>query len=250
MKITLKCDRKIAYDSPDHLEPLGTLQDNSRNERFNIKFYNLIDKNKNKNSILDLGCAGGGFVRSCINDGCIAIGIEGSDYSQKMKREEWAVIPEFLLTCDIAERFELSSDKIKMKFNLITAWEVLEHIKEDKIINLIGNIKKHLTKEGLFIASISNSSSKSNGVELHQTQRTKEWWIKKFEENGFYERKELYSYFNKQYVRGRKETLKEFHTIFSLNNKEYSFKLSLRSKLVDFWAGSRLQRFLKYLIIG
>ena len=36
-RITLKCNRRIAYQSNDHLVPVGTRRDNSVNERFNIK---------------------------------------------------------------------------------------------------------------------------------------------------------------------------------------------------------------------
>ena len=251
MKIKLKCEKEIAYDSPDHIKPLGTMQDNSTNPRFNKKFYKLLDKWKSQIKVLDLGCSGGGFIRECINDGCLAVGLEGSNYSQKFKREEWAVIPEFLFTCDIGKKFELFLDEKSLKFNLITSWEVFEHLKEKDIDSLVKNVKDNLEANGIFIGSISNFPSPNNGLELHQTQRPKEWWIKKFEEHGFYERKELYSYFNNQYVRGRKENLSTFHVIFSRENKEFkNIELSFKSKIKDLLVGSSLQKMLCYLVNG
>ena len=249
--VKLKCDKKVAYDSPDHISPLGTSQDNSTNSRFNKKVYELLDKWKRQLKILDLGCSGGGFIRECINDGCLGVGLEGSDYSQKFKRAEWAVIPDFLFTCDISKNFKLFQDEKLLKFDLITSWEVFEHLKEGDIDLLIENVKNSLEDKGIFIGSISNFPSPNNGLELHQTQRPKEWWIKKFKEHGFYERKELYSYFNNQYVRGRKDNSSTFHVIFSKEAVEFkNIKLSLKNKFKDFLIGSNFQKMLSYLVTG
>ena len=40
----VKTEREIAYESPDHLNPWGTKQDNSVNRRFNDKLYKLYPK--------------------------------------------------------------------------------------------------------------------------------------------------------------------------------------------------------------
>jgi len=251
MKIKLECKRELAYDSPDHISPRGTSQDSSKNPRFNRKIYNLLDKGKKQLNILDLGCSGGGFIRECINDGCFAIGLEGSDYSQKIKRAEWAIIPEYLLTCDITKDFKLFKDNDRILFDLITSWEVLEHPEEKNINGVIQNIKNNLSENGIFVASISNFSDICNGLELHQCNKPKEWWRNKFEKAGLYERKELYNYFNKQYIRGRYEKDYNFHIIFSKRDGEFiDTKLSLSEKLKDFWIGSKLQRILEFLITG
>lgn len=250
MKIKLIAESEIAYDSPDHQNPLGTSQDNSTNERFNRKVYEIFNSRVNQTRVLDLGCSGGGFIRSCINDGLIGVGLEGSDFSKKMARAEWATIPKSLFTCDISKKFKLLEDDKHMKFDLITSWEVLEHIEEKDLKVLMSNIKSHLKEDGLFICSISNGDSMHNGVKLHQTQRSKEWWIKEFKKNGFYNREELYPFFNNQWVRGRKETDSNFHIVVSLNNDKYHMTLPLKEKVKDFWVGSKAQILLKYLING
>ena len=37
-------------------------------------------------------------MRSFIEQGCLAVGVEGSDLSMRALRAEWATIPEFLFT--------------------------------------------------------------------------------------------------------------------------------------------------------
>ena len=44
VKIVVKTEREIAYESPDHLMPWGTKQDNSRNHRFNDKLYQALSQ--------------------------------------------------------------------------------------------------------------------------------------------------------------------------------------------------------------
>ncbi|MBS3070741.1 class I SAM-dependent methyltransferase [Candidatus Pacearchaeota archaeon] len=251
--IILKCERMIAYDSNDYLYPKGSKHDNSTNWLFNFKLYRLFYPKYSGQitgnlKILDLGCAGGGFVRACINDGCFAVGLEGSDYSKKMHRAEWPIIPDSLFTCDITKDFSITKKKPKqiIKFHVITAWEVLEHLEENQIGSLIENIKKHLLEEGLFIASVANYSDMVSDIEFHRTQKPKKWWVKKFAEHGMYNLENFYPYFNGQYIRGPEESEKSFHIIMSLNPKKAPkpIKLSLKEKIVDIWKDSKIQRFL------
>ena len=252
--IKLKSKLSIAYDSPDHINPLGTKQDNSRNFYFNRKAY-ILYKDTYENSqlkVLDLGCSGGGFVRDCINDGCFAMGLDGSDYSKKMKRAEWGIIPEFLRTSDITKDFSILHKGDLLKFDLITAWEVLEHLKQKDIKELIKNVKKHLSSKGIFVGSVSNMSSKCNGVELHQTQKDKEWWISKFEKEGLVFREDLIDFFNGKYIRGRKQTAEHFHIILSFpdNNSLNKDVGGIKNKLFERWAGSKFQKFIKFIVNG
>lgn len=248
--IKLECKKKIAYESFDHIYPKGSGTDNSQNWWFNYKLYKLFPKVYLK--VLDLGCAGGGFVRECINDGCFAVGLEGSDYSKRMKRAEWAVIPDFLFTCDITKEFsiKLRKNSSGVKFNIITAWEVLEHIEKKELDQLIKNIRNHLDEGGLFIASVANYSDKIGNIEYHRTQKNKKWWFKQFAKYGMYPRKDLYDYFNKQYIRGDYENDSSFHLIMCLDPKKSpklprrSFLQKMKDEIVDKWKGSLIQRFL------
>ena len=205
-KFVLQTKKPIAFDSPDHIMPYGTKQDNSKNFLFNKKLYLLF--NKKPLSILDIGCAGGGFVRSCIEDGHIAIGIEGSDYSKKIKRAEWGHIPNNLFTCDATTDFfikaiDLISNKERdMKFNVVTAWEFIEHIRTDDLPKVCDNIIRHLAKDGLLIMSISPNEEVINGVKLHQTVQDQNWWLDFFQSYGFTNHSHLISYFGNDWIRG------------------------------------------------
>ena len=195
----------IAFDSPDHLYPCGTRRDNSKCNDFNKSFYNIIKElgYSKPYNILDLGCAGGGMIRTFIRDGHNAIGLEGSDYCKKRGKFEWTVIPESLFTCDIAKPFTIYDENGNIaKFDLVTAWDFLEHIKEgDDLLQVIGNIKKHL--RGIFVCNISHrlSVQVENDLNLHQTVRPPKWWDSLFEDNSFEKRDDIFKKFNNNFVR-------------------------------------------------
>jgi 2-polyprenyl-3-methyl-5-hydroxy-6-metoxy-1,4-benzoquinol methylase len=257
--VNLTCRKKIAFDSNDHIMPWGTRRDNSTNPRFNEKLLKLFlhsDSNKIVN-VLDLGCAGGGFVKSIIDDGHFAIGIEGSDFSQKNKRAEWRTIPDRLFTCDITEKFHFLKNSHRLLFDTITCWEVLEHIQETKLDNVLKNIKENLRESGIIICSIPNWPEEKNGCVLHHIVRPKKWWIQKFTEAGFFYLPLYVKYFQTQFVRGKWETKKNFHLVLAKNNNKipklpkysYNFK-SIFTAAENYWAGSHVQRFLKFIVLG
>ncbi|WP_118974877.1 class I SAM-dependent methyltransferase [Taibaiella koreensis] len=252
--INLTAEREVAYESLDHLNPWGTKRDNSRNSIFNRKVYKIFNESNVTLKVLDLGCSGGGFVKNCIDDGCVAIGLEGSDFSKKHKRAEWRSIPENLFTCDITRTFQLSDETGKeMIFDLITSWEVLEHIEEKDLKPLFENIQKHLSHKGLCIVSICYVDDIINGVNLHRTVKPKSWWLEKVKELGMYHLPQFETYFSEQYIRGRKYNAPNtFHLILttdplhapSVPNKGF------KERLLDKWLGSKCQKLLKLIVTG
>jgi hypothetical protein len=74
----------VALKSLDHLFPCGTINDNSGQPDFIRKMVDL-----GVTSLLDIGCAGGLLVTQANDAGIRAVGIEGSDASQKAGRAEW-----------------------------------------------------------------------------------------------------------------------------------------------------------------
>src|SRR5438876_1855878 len=143
-RISVRREREVAFASPDHLMPWGTRRDNSRNSRFNEKLYKLFAARKTPLKILDMGCSGGGFVKDCIDDGCIAIGLEGSDFSKKFRRAEWRTIPESLFTCDVTGNFDITLEtpagSERLLFDVITCWEMIEHLTEEGIEKVAANV--------------------------------------------------------------------------------------------------------------
>ncbi len=67
------------------------------------------------------------------------------------------------------------------RFNVISCWEVLEHIPEDGLKTFFVNVKKHSEVGGIFIGSISTCDSDIH----HVTVYDKTWWVNKFSEYGF-----------------------------------------------------------------
>jgi 2-polyprenyl-3-methyl-5-hydroxy-6-metoxy-1,4-benzoquinol methylase len=250
-KYKLDAESRIAYESLDHLHPWGTARDNSTNKRFNEKIYKIYANNKEPLRVLDMGCSGGGFVKSCHDEGCEAVGLEGSDYSLRMKRAEWKTIPENLFTCDITKHFQVSKlngeNYSNMKFNVITCWEVMEHLEIAGIEGLCKNVINHLSDNGIWVMSICYVDDIINGVNLHRTVQQKKWWIEKFEALGLFNMQELDNYFNQQYIRGNRYAApNSFHLVLTKDkNKapkvpDYKFT----EKMYDAWRGSYPHRIL------
>lgn len=200
MKFHLITDHPVALTSLDHIYPCGTSRDNSINLDFNHKLYEMFPNNRI--AVLDLGCAGGGMVKSFLDDGHIAVGLEGSDYSLKNQRAEWTTIPDNLFTCDITRHFILhTGDLLPYQFDVVTAWEVFEHIPEEGLHGMISNIRHHLKLNGLLIGSAMRSPWSENGIEYHVNCKPMEWWVDLFMSNGFVRSNNLELYFERDWVR-------------------------------------------------
>ena len=179
--IKLVTQYPVAYDSPDHLDPIGTINDNTRNYGFYKKCRLLYGDSL---SFLDLGCAGGGLVFEFALNGHVSIGLEGSDISKSLARVNWRTIPNNLFCCDITKEYELIdyTKNVTSRFNVISCWEVLEHIPEDGLETFFHNVKKHSEDGGIFIGSIATFSIEGGH---HATVQDKDWWVNKFFECGF-----------------------------------------------------------------
>lgn len=172
-------DYPVALDSPDHLWPHGTARDNSRCP----EFCELVERHFGGRPLfcLDLGCSGGGLVRDWLERGHHALGLEGSDYSRKRGRAEWATIPENLLTCDCSRPFQVLYEGAPARFDVITGWEFFEHIPEDRIKTLMTNVRNHIAPGGLVLASIPCHRDPPWHLCLHE----RPWWNQVFANHGF-----------------------------------------------------------------
>lgn len=202
--LSIETNKPIAYDSPDHIQPFGTSKDNTTSARFNRKLFEYIPPGEVR--LLDIGCSGGGLVKSILDSGGFSVGVEGSDYSRRHKRAEWATIPDHLFTADATVPFKLTEQTDgglqALQFNAITAWEFFEHIAEAQLPGVIENILRHLAPGGFVLASIATFDDINNGVQLHQTVQRKDWWIKTFDRYGLAQSKALEGYFHFDTVRG------------------------------------------------
>lgn len=180
----VKTSYPIAYESNDHLNPDSTLEGICRNTVFVKHCIDVLGKNFNA---LDLGTGSGGIVFEFTMNGISSLGIDGSDFCKKHNYGYWPLIPNNFYTCDITKPYTISSlaEKTKAEFDLITMWEVLEHIQEDRLDFLLRNIMLHLKSNGYFIGSISFVPYEDgNGNPYHVTLKPKSWWAKKFGDLG------------------------------------------------------------------
>jgi SAM-dependent methyltransferase len=178
-KVAVATQHPVAFSSPDHLVPFGTKYNNSTNRKFVVLMNAHFRRHFPAASVafMDLGCSGGQLVADFARLRWVAVGLEGSDYSLKLRRANWAKLAgTHLFTCDITKPFRVTLDQQDLKFHLITAWEVMEHIHPNDLPALFDNIRTHLADGGVFMASTSSSTSLVNGVELHQTRMTNAEW--------------------------------------------------------------------------
>ncbi len=182
--IKVLTDFPVAVTSPDHIFPVGTKNDNSTHFGY-IQEVELFFQNKKINT-MDIGCAGGQLAVDFHNRGHLSIGIEGSDYNIKNKQFNW---PNFyknvLWTADLTKPFKVLDEKEnELLFDLISAWEVVEHIHPNQLENFFDNIILKLKPDGIFVASINldpddRVDEDGNVIHLHQSVFPEKFWKEK-----------------------------------------------------------------------
>jgi SAM-dependent methyltransferase len=179
-KISIESDHPVALFSADHRFPKGTAADDTRYPRFCIKSEQILGQHLR---FLDVGCSGGGLVFDFLQRGHFAIGLEGSNYSKLNQRAHWSIIPHHLFTCDATKPYGIRSeiDHSLQTFDLISAWEVLEHIHEHDLPQFFTNVRNHLRPGGLFVASVATfeDADSKTGEVWHVTVKPKSWWEEK-----------------------------------------------------------------------
>lgn len=189
--ITITAEVPVALDSEDHINPDGIYLDNNVKTEFVNDVEEFFQK---KINFLDLGCAGGALVCELLNRGHNAVGIDGSDHCLNFKQEaadklgmpkphgydNWQTHgTQRLFTADITKNFQLYENGEPMKFDLITAWDVMEHFYPEGVDTFIQQVKKHLKPDGYFIASIAKFSLHKHTVEYHKSNFPNEWWLER-----------------------------------------------------------------------
>ena len=169
----------VAFKSPDHIAPKGTAVNNSTNKKFILHMDEKLHREFGPATLrmMDMGCAGGQTVADFMKLEWQGVGLEGSDFSLKHRRANWATLANtHLFTCDITKPFQINLDRQPVKFHLITAWEVIEHISTPDLDQVFRNVVDHLETGGYLIASTTETSDIHEGLELHQTRWPNAEW--------------------------------------------------------------------------
>lgn len=166
--ISVITDKPLAFDSPDFIQLWGAKNDNTKDPAFYVEIEQHY--NGEKINYLDLGCSGGGLVADMHNRGHLAVGLEGTDYSAKTGRAEWAELyNKNLFTADVTEPYSILNDGNQVLFDIISAFELVEHIHPNDLNRLFKHISSNLKIGGMFVASVSTKEDIINGVVLHQS---------------------------------------------------------------------------------
>jgi SAM-dependent methyltransferase/glycosyltransferase involved in cell wall biosynthesis len=184
-RLIMKTDHPIAIGSADHVHQRGSANDDTRHPPFVASCERHFSNRPIRH--LDLGCAGGGLVWDFIQAGHQSFGVEGSDFSARIRRAYWRVVPDHLFTADITEPFTLlDASGNPAIFDVVSAWEVLEHIPETAVDTLFTNIVRCLRPGGIFAASVATfpDEDPATGAVWHVTIKPRDWWLERAAAHG------------------------------------------------------------------
>ena len=148
----------VSLDSTNHISSRhyqegGMHDDNNKfddwfkdSEKDDLRRFNFFKEKIKSKSILDFGCGAGGFL---IKAKTIANTVEGVELEESLKKHfkendliVWPSLEELII-------------KKEIKFDLITAFHVFEHLAEP--ITILKNLSKLLTREGEIIIEVPSS---------------------------------------------------------------------------------------------
>ncbi len=113
----------------------------------------LIQKYSNTGLLLDYGCGTGEFLNTCKKNDWVCYGIEPSTLARNIANKTTGRT--------IAENYEGIGKK---KFDVITLWHVLEHVRD--LNKLIGQLKDSLNKSGTIFIAVPNHESEDAKIYL------------------------------------------------------------------------------------
>lgn len=120
-------------------------------------------------SVLDVGC-GRGFLVEALNN--VGISSWGADFAP------WAISRKRHSNCLLADAKNLPfKDK---EFDLVISTDFFEHIPEDELDDVIGEMRRVGTRCASRIALSTDAGAKEN--EYHLTVKPKDWWQERFPE--------------------------------------------------------------------
>lgn len=150
----------------------------SRNRLFKRLVYDQLNPT-GKTKFLEVGCGTGGFIQQIVENGNLEITgseiyLRGLLYAKKN-----------LPNVDFIQ-FDVTQGKIGDEFDLIVAFDVIEHIEND--VAAISNINKMLHKGGGLILTVPQHMflwSKLDEIVRHKRRYSRRDLVTKLQENGF-----------------------------------------------------------------
>lgn len=158
--------------------------DSSPNDFETAKFKWLWDKNPITGSVLEIGCANGTFYQYLRGKGMGKnwIGVDSNIYSKRVFKTRFPEAENQIISNDILNYLK----KTQNKFDCIVAFEVLEHLPDEYLLETIKEIKEHLKENGSFLVSVPCGESLTSFFHLYIDLTHKRCFIpRNFETLGF-----------------------------------------------------------------
>jgi SAM-dependent methyltransferase len=123
-------------------------------------------------SVLDIGCAGGGWLKEWKQAGIgELLGVDGA----YVNAADLEIEPEHFVPQDLSHPFDLGKT-----FDLVQSFEVAEHIDESASDVFVSNVAKHARRYILFSAAVPGQ-----GGEHHVNEQPYDFWRRRFAKHGF-----------------------------------------------------------------
>lgn len=123
----------------------------SANDQPHLGWYHEIffEESLPVKKILDIGCGRGDFIKVAENKGYLVAGIDFDETNIEIARRNFGLKNVYATTIE-----EFLSENPKKRFDIITFFEVLEHLPDPR--SFIKNVKKLLAQEGYIVVSVPN----------------------------------------------------------------------------------------------
>ena len=178
---------KVANAYTDYPDSGFELTDKEGDSSFWVSSRNRLFKNivssqqepTGKTKLLEIGCGTGGFIQKIVENSKLEI--TGSEIYLKGLLFAKKNIP----TVDFIQ-FDITQGVVGEKFDLIVAFDVIEHIENDSAA--LFNINKMLNKGGRVVISVPQYMflwSKLDEIVKHKRRYSKKELVTKLRENGF-----------------------------------------------------------------
>lgn len=145
--------------------------DYSPKEDYKVEYVKTWAEQHDLNTLLDVGCGRGHYLKALLNEGFDVIGLEPSKYLCENVLKDFQVINEDILTY---------AKRNKVEWDGMYCMDVLEHIPKGKIDATLEALKT-FSHKALF--GIANHSDVVDGTELHLIQEYPAWWEAKLSEH-------------------------------------------------------------------
>jgi SAM-dependent methyltransferase len=131
--------------------------------------------NRSDFSVLELGCGGGGFRVLLENFGASSyLGVDANPlpffHSPYMLQA-----PRNYRLLNLQETINFGTS-----FDVVCSFEVLEHIREDRLDCMLASIANHMSPESIFLGT----AALTDCFDVHITVHPREWWIEQFARHG------------------------------------------------------------------